>query len=177
MSNQPSNVLQRFFAGVTEQTFQTHLGVADPPLLDYLTTLLVRFVRHEAATPIRNTKGESLQHVSEMLAEADHRVGSARRQSHRQVGDCSLFWVGLFPEYLRRRRGRVQIGGYDEVAAKGKIAYLVASQLEPDDDAAPSSDILARLSDEFDLFAYGLREVRREWNRRDETGDPPVIFG
>lgn len=175
MSEQPSGVLHRFFAGLTEQTFQSQLGVADPPLLDYLTSLLVRFVRLEAVLPVRDPSGKRTTNVSEMLKEAEHRIGGARRTTHRQVGDCSLFWAGVFPEYLRRRRGRTQIGGYREVCVHGKHAYFVASQLEPDDDSAPSSDILARLSDQFELCAYGLREVRREWSRRE--GDTPPIFG
>lgn len=176
MSDQPSSVLHRFFAGITEQTFQSQLGVADPPLLDYLTELLVRFVRLEAVLPIRDPKGKRTTNVSEMLREAEHRIGGARRTTHRQVGDCSLFWAGVYPEFLRRKRGQSQIGDYRQVCVHGKHAYFVASQLEPDNAKAPPSDILARLSDQFELFAYGLREVRREWDARDGASDAP-LFG
>ena len=36
----PNHPLRRLFAGLTEQTFQTTLGVADPRLTDYLSGLL-----------------------------------------------------------------------------------------------------------------------------------------
>src|SRR5262249_7391927 len=36
--------LRRVFAGATEHTFMTALGVADPPLVDYLSLLLSRFL-------------------------------------------------------------------------------------------------------------------------------------
>ena len=32
--------MRRFFAGLTEFTFETHLGVADPTLIDYISELL-----------------------------------------------------------------------------------------------------------------------------------------
>ena len=36
--------LRRYFSGVTEQTFAGNLGIADPPLIDYLGLLLSRFI-------------------------------------------------------------------------------------------------------------------------------------
>ena len=43
-----SAALRRYFAGVTEFAFETRLGVADPPLVDYLSDLLTRFIRTDA---------------------------------------------------------------------------------------------------------------------------------
>ena len=40
----PDHPLRRLFAALTEQTFCHTLGVADPPLVDYLALLLSRFV-------------------------------------------------------------------------------------------------------------------------------------
>ena len=39
--------LRDFFGGLTEHTFEARLGIADPPLVDYLVELLVRFIRTE----------------------------------------------------------------------------------------------------------------------------------
>src|SRR5437763_567267 len=36
--------LRRFFSGLAEHTFVSDLGVADPPLIDYLSELLSRFI-------------------------------------------------------------------------------------------------------------------------------------
>ena len=44
---QPKIPLERFFSGLAEQTFEGRLGVADPPLVEYLASLLARFVRFD----------------------------------------------------------------------------------------------------------------------------------
>ena len=40
--------LRRLFAGLAEHAFFSRLGVADPPLIDYLSALLSRFVHVDA---------------------------------------------------------------------------------------------------------------------------------
>ena len=90
------------FRGMAEYTFQTQLGVADPPLLDYVSHLLTRFVRSDEIYPIRNLSGKPLRGVAEMLAEAQERVGFARREVHRHIGDYTLFWTGIYPEAIHR---------------------------------------------------------------------------
>ena len=103
-SSQPE-LLRRFFAGLAEFTFQSRLGVADPPLVDYVTDLLVRFVRQEVVFRVRDLTGRPLVEVAEMLAEAENRIGEARREVHRHIGDFTLFWVGLYPECVHRQQG------------------------------------------------------------------------
>ena len=58
--DQTRSLIKRYFAGLTEQTFQTQLGVADPMLTDYLTDMLVRFVRCDRVYRIRNVTGKTL---------------------------------------------------------------------------------------------------------------------
>ena len=43
----PNQAVRKLFAGLTEQTFIEKLGVADPKLTDYLSTLLSRFLHME----------------------------------------------------------------------------------------------------------------------------------
>ena len=64
-----------------------------------------------------------------------------------------------------------------DYCAQGKRAYMIASSIETDDAAETSGSILERLSREFEMCAYGLREVRREWERGDdeETARPVLI--
>src|SRR5215211_1387056 len=64
---------RRFFTGLTEYAFEARLGVADPPLVDYLAELLVRFVRSDAIYPLRSVRGQRLVAVVDLLAEAQHR--------------------------------------------------------------------------------------------------------
>jgi hypothetical protein len=168
-------VLRRFFSGLTEYAFHTRLGVADPPLVDYLAELLVRFVRNDELYPVRSTRGERLVQVSDMLAEAQHREGLARRQVHRHIGDFTLFWSGVYPEVVdgMRRGGKDALIDYQQ---QGKRAYWIASTIPVEKEVAPA-DILQRLSEQFELCMYGLSEVRRQWEERDGEADAPLLFG
>ena len=171
MRAKPSrSVLRRFFAGAAESVFQTQLGVADPPLVDYLSDMLTRFVRWDQVNKVRTVRGRPVEQVTDMVAEAEVRIGSARREVHRHIGDFTLFWTGVYPEALKRLRGPLQKDCFVDYCAQGKRAYLIASEIETTSDHEAPSDILQRLSRQFELCAYGLREIRREWERRDDDG-------
>src|SRR4029078_11754999 len=97
-----TSVVRRFFTGLTEYTFEGRLGVGDPPLIDYIAELLVRFVRSDDMYSVRSVRGQRLMAVTDMLAEAQHREGPARQQVHRHIGDFTLFWTGVYPEMAER---------------------------------------------------------------------------
>ncbi len=170
----PSNSIRKFFAGLAEYTFQTRLGVADPQLVDYVSDMLTRFVRNDAMYRVRNGKGKPVLQVAEMLMEAQQRVGEAKRDVHRHIGDFTLFWTGLYPESVDKSRklGMDMLLDYRE---QGKRAYWIASKIESSSQNDAPSEILQRLSDGFELCAYGLREIRNEWERSDD-GDAPKPF-
>ncbi len=168
--------IHRFFSGLTEYTFHTRLGVVDPPLVDYVSDLLTRFVRSDALTRVRDSRGRHIEHVAEMLLEAEQRVGEAKRELHRHIGDFTLFWTGLYPESVARKR-EASIDCLVDYQEQGKHAYWVASRIETGDDVCPPASVLERLSCRFELCAYGLQEIRREWERRDDNDTPsPIIF-
>jgi hypothetical protein len=170
-----AEVLHRYFSGLTEFAFHTRLGVADPPLVDYLAELLVRFVRNDEIYPVRTPRGERLMQVSDMLVEAEHRAGTARQQVHRHIGDFTLFWTGVYPEVADsiRRGGKDAFLNYQE---QGKRAYWIASTIPAEEANAPV-DVLKRLSQQFELCVYGLSEVRRQWEERDGEDDAPLLLG
>jgi hypothetical protein len=66
-----SEQLRNLFSALTEQTFQVELGVADPPLIDYLSNLLIRFTRIDTIFRLRDTVGRRLEEVADMLMEAE----------------------------------------------------------------------------------------------------------
>lgn len=173
MQAEPRDTLRKFFAGISEQTFQVHLGVADPPLIDYITDMLVRFIRSDAVYRIRNLTGQPLAQVAVMMSEAEKRVGDAKRDVHRHIGDFTLFWAGVYPETLRRMQSASKTDHLVDYCKQGKRSYWIASNIESDQDSS-EGEVLSRLSREFELCAYGLREVRREWERRDGDGDSPT---
>jgi len=174
-SRRRSEVLSRFFAGLTEYTFTSRLGVADPPLIDYLSAMLAHFVRTDAIYGVRTPTGQRLSQVADMLAEAQARQGAARRRLHRHIGDFTLFWTGLYPEIAEhQRKGRKDcLLDYQD---QGKRNYLLASRLPADQESAPDA-VLERLSNNFELCVYGLGEVRKQWEEREGESDGPLLLG
>lgn len=164
--------LRRFFAGLAEFTFQARLGVADPPMTDYLAELLARFVHTDALHSVRSPVGRRLTAVAEMAVEAEQRVGDARRAIHRHIGDYTLFWTGVYPEALKRLRRADQLDHFIDYCQQGKRSYLIASRLGADANAEESL-VLERISREFEMCVYGLGEIRKQWEQADDGEGPP----
>jgi hypothetical protein len=160
--------LRDLFAACTEQTFQVDLGIADTRLTDYLTNLLVRFVRSDAIYRFRSAIGRRLEDVAEMMFEAEQRQGKPRREIYRHIGDFTLFWSGLYPEALSRLQSPDHKDHLLDYLQQGKRSYLIASEYddEPYQDEAP---VLRRLSVEFELCSVGLQQVRKGWERPRAT--------
>ena len=170
-ADRPLFPLRDFFAGVAEYAFESRLGIADPPLVDYIADLLARFISCENLFRIRDLTGHRLGEVGDMLAEAEARVGDARREVHRHIGDFTLFWTGVYPEALGQPRGRAPLkhDRFVDYCRQGKRAYYIASTI-PSETETVQGEVLERLSEEFELCAYGLNEARKEWERREEGG-------
>lgn len=176
MSAKQNPTVHRYFAGLAENTFHTELGVTDPLLIDYLSDLLVRFVRSDVVHRIRSVTGRPLMSVAEMVTEAAERMGDARRELYRHIGDFTLFWAGVYPEALKNHASS-SADPFNDYCAQGKRSYHLASQL--DLEAAELQDealLLERLSEQFELCCYGLREVRRQWEEGDDPQHGNVIL-
>jgi hypothetical protein len=169
----PDHPLRQLFAGLTEQTFITTLGVADPQLTDYLSGLLSRFVHVDAIWRLRDARGRRLEEVAEMMIEAEALPeGRTRREVHRHIGDFTLFWTGVYPEALRRLPTVLTRDHFIDYCAQGKRSYWIASTFE-EDPYRQEAPVLRRLSEEFELCAYGLNQVRRIWERTPSAEGPP----
>ena len=170
-SPKPDHPLRRMFAGLTEQTFINTLGVADPPLTDYLSELLSRFIHVNAIYRLSDARGRRLEEVAEMMIEAEAMPpeGRTRREVYRHIGDFTLFWTGVYPEMLKRLRSALTRDSFVDYCEQGKRSYYIASTFE-DDAYRAEAPVLRRLSEDFELCAYGLNQVRREWER----GQPAI---
>ena len=158
-----SHPLHRLFRGLTESTFLSELGIGDPGLVGYVADLLARFVPSQEIWWVRDAQGRKLTEVASMVAEAETSPDlGRRRECHRHVGDFTLFWTGVYPEALGKLRAAGSADHLIDFQAQGKRSYYLASTLA--DEAAP---VLRRLSDEFELCAFGLSRVRREWEKHD----------
>jgi hypothetical protein len=163
--------LQRMFAGLAEHAFFSHLGVADPPLTDYLSTLLTRFVHFDTVYRLRNGAGNPITELTEMVIEAEQLPsgGKTRRDYYRHIGDFALFWTGLYPEALDRLRSRMCRDAMVSYTTQGKRSYLITSRLEEQEHHDAEADLFRRLSEQFELCAVGLRKVREEWEQNPGT--------
>ncbi len=170
-----SHPLHRLFRGFTEQTFMAELGIGDPRLVGYVANLLACFVPSDAIWRLRDAQGRQLKEVSSMLAEAEAASDDdRRRECYRHVGDFTLFWTGVYPEALGRLQGRSSPDHLINYQQQGKRSYYLASTLD-DGDEAP---VFRRLSNQFELCAFGLSRVRREWERHEaEAARGPISPG
>lgn len=169
--------LDRFFLGVSEYVFHTRLGVVDTQLVDYISALLIRFTRTDHSQKVRSPNGQPATQIVAMLSEADQRLGEAKREVHRHIGDYALFWSGLYPEALRQGDTSQESDQFVAYCSHGKRSYRIASTIQAKQKDAPN-ELLFRLSEQFELCAYGLREIRREWENRDGEGgsDRPLLI-
>jgi hypothetical protein len=162
-ASEPDDI-DRFFRGLTEYAFHARLGIVDPPLVDYVSLLLVRFLRVDAADLASVSAPAPADVVQRMVVARQHAAAEAREE-FRQIGDTTLFWSGLYPEAIARRpsTGDDTLIGYREA---GRRAYWLAATLDVrDDDTSGSTErvLLERLAREYDFCVEGLSEVRRAW--------------
>ncbi|MEM6472077.1 MAG: hypothetical protein AAF802_21125 [Planctomycetota bacterium] len=165
-----TSTIERFFRGINEFIFHTKLGVADVQIVDYVSDLMLRFVRVDSLYSLRQNDGMRAGHILEMVGEAERRIGLAKREVYRHVGDFTLFWSGMYPESLggdaKKSKSASHLINYHH---QGKRAYAKAAEIEGGEDR-PSCDLIQRMSEHFEMCAYGLREVRRHWEEDDADG-------
>jgi hypothetical protein len=154
--------LERFFRGLTEYAFYGRLGIVDPPLVEYLTTLLVRFIHHDHLRALPGAEPVACDDVSHMLSIAQHEPPDVARGEYRHIGDYTLFWSGVYPEALQRFQRPSQPDHLLDYREAGRQAYRLAAALEPED-AVETRHVLVLLSEEYDSCVVGLGEVRRAW--------------
>lgn len=173
MNSLPCNhPLRRMFSGLTEHAFLSVLGVAEPPLIDYLSELLARFIHNDTVFRLKDSDGHSIAEVPDMVREAESlpATGSTRREYHRHIGDFTLFWIGVFPEAIRRRKSGWSRDSFISYVAMGKRSYHIASTFE-EEQYSEEAPVLRRLSADFEMCAYGLNQVRKEFDSLGLEGD------
>ena len=168
MSISARHPLRRLLSALTEQTFINSLGVGDPKLTGYLADLLVRFFHVDEIWRLRSAHGKRLEEVAEMMTEAELEGRSARstREIHRHIGDFTLFWTGTYPEALSQFRTPLRKDHLIDYHQQGKRSYWIASQYD-DEPYREEAPVLRQLSEQFELCAFGLNQVRREWEKAD----------
>jgi hypothetical protein len=156
--------LTRLFVGYTEHALIGELGMTDTRLVDYVASLLIKFLHRDQIFSLPAPIGKKVFAISDMVHELEHSpaVGPARRELFRHIGDFSLFWSGMFPEAVEHHRASLA-GGIEEVTGHGKRSYFLASTYRDTPAHADEAPILRQLSDEFEICATGLRRARDLW--------------
>ena len=166
--------LRTLFAGLTEHAFVEQLGIADPPLIDYISDLLARFLHTDNVFRLRDSAGRPIAELAQMAIEAEGlpAEGRTRREYHRHIGDFALYWSGLFPEAVDRFQRPGTRDHLVNFTRLGKRSYRLASEADRGR-LAEESAVLERLGHDFELCALGLREVRHEWE--EMAKNPPKL--
>jgi len=169
-SNRLDDPLRRMFQGLVEDAFCAHVGLCCPELTDYLADMLAEFVHVDRLYALRDAAGRPIDQVADMLALLEFANNAARSGSdlvvHRHIGDFTLFWSGVYPEYLQRSRGLAFKDRLIDYVRQGKRSYAIASQLAAEK-ASPPPALLSRLSAEFESCCHGLGLVRRGWEQAE----------
>ena len=71
--------IDRFFRGLTEHAFHARLGIVDPPLVDYVSLLLVRFIRNDQIRTLPHAGPAEIDDVAEMLSAVQQASTAAAR--------------------------------------------------------------------------------------------------
>ena len=174
-----SHPLRRWFAALVEDCFQQELALADVRVLDYLTELLTAFIDVRRIHVPNEEDGREIEDLAGMLCAAELGPGAAdaerRRRYHRHIGDYTLFWAGIYPEDLRRRRRHGDRDRLLDYRAQGKRSYGIASELS-DASSIPQADVLHALSEHFEYCIYGLGLVRKRWERGAPNGGGEIAL-
>lgn len=163
--------LRRLFNELVERHFFQDVMVRDARVAGYVSNLLTDFTHAENLYRLRNTQGQRLDDVGEMLLESDPLgpEGSFERERavRKHIGDYTLFMTGVFPESVagqRRRRAFPRLDLLVDFVQAGKESYAIVSSFDQFE-YAQEAPIFRRLSESVELCVYGLNLVRQDLER------------
>ena len=158
--------LRKLFNELVARRLAGDAGVRDPSLDEYISSLLTRFAQVENLYRIRDARGKRLEEVGEMLIESNPllagRSFNREREVRKHVGDFTLFFAGLFPEYVASlpRRG-LRLDAFIDYLQAGKESYRIVSFFDQFEYRS-EAPLFRRLSEQFETCVYGLNLVKRD---------------
>ncbi|MGE0404895.1 MAG: hypothetical protein AB7O65_01250 [Candidatus Korobacteraceae bacterium] len=163
--------LQHFFLDLVSQHYSRDIGLRDQEVSAYVANMLTEFTEAERLYSIRNADGRPLADVGEMLLEADPIFGEApsfdrERQVRKHIGDYTLFFMGMFPEAINKRRlRRARLESFVDFMRAGKESYYIVSKFEHFE-YARVAPLFAKLAAHFEECVYGLNQVKNDLAER-----------
>lgn len=164
----PDHPLCRLFRELVVRRFYGDAQVRDPNVARYVSDLLVQFAHVRNLYKIRDARGRPLEDVALMLIESnpllEGRSFDREREVRKHIGDYTLFFTGLFPEYVASLPRRRRVDAFVDYVKAGKESYHIVScfdQFEYRDEAP----LFRRLSENFELCVFGLNLVKQDLER------------
>jgi hypothetical protein len=162
------HALRQLFHHTVNGCYAEHLGLHDTEVTSYIADLLTEFCVVENLYCIRDTEGNPLTEMAQMLTASDPVHGTApsfdvERRVRKHIGDYALFSTGMYPEAVHHARFGGE-AGFLEMVRTGKESYYIVSQfnLFEYEREAP---FFGRLAEEFEKYMFGLTKVRSELDR------------
>ena len=168
--------LRQLFHEVVSECYDSRLGLRDAEISSYVADLLTEFCRAENIYRIRDSAGNPVREVGEMLLASDPVHGTAssfgeERERRKHIGDYTLFFTGMYPESMHRW-GQQDRENFYEMVQAGKESYYIVSQFDLFE-YKQEAPFFGRLAGSFEACIYGLNMVRGELDRRKAIPAPP----
>lgn len=145
--------LKKLFRTLTDRALEQS-SLPDRDILLYLSNLLIDFVCIENLYSLTDEEGNRLEYLVDMLARASEVPRTERKRHYKQIGDYSLFILGMYPESLEYGRRSIPYSYYTDT---GRRSYIVASELEPD---SHGTVVFRKLAEKFERCVLSLNWVR-----------------
>ena len=166
--------LRALFQHLVRGNFRRGAQLDDAELADYVSGLLTEFTHVENLYRIRNARGERLDDVAEMLIESNPHLDAPsfdrERAVRRHVGDFTLFFTGLFPEFVGSlpRLRPLSLDTFVDYVAAGKESYRIVSLFNMYEyrEEAP---LYGKLAYHFEQCVHGLNLVKRDLEKMQGT--------
>ena len=155
--------VRKLFRGVADRAL-SQSSLSDKDLLLYLSDLLIHCIYMKNLYKLKDKDGRSLEYLVDMCEEVSEAPRSQKKLHYQQIGDHTLFMLGMFPESLTRGKRTIPTSYY---ADTGRRSYMAASQLEVDEGATV---VFRKLAEKYERCVLSLNWVR------EYTNDPFYQF-
>jgi hypothetical protein len=144
-------------------------GIDDREAADYLAEMFTVFMNaRRSRSPIADGNSPMI-YVSDLLAALQNATPRQRFLIRSHLANMALFLVGLFPQFIRRRRRRRGAPGIDFYEQVGRNCYQVASAHRLAETYELSS-VFCRLSDRFHDTRVALNNLSDRLLTLEDSG-------
>lgn len=166
--------LEPFFQHAVRTSYEGRLGLG-PDISGYVSRMLCDFSDEDNLFRLRDSKGQPIEKLEEMVRASDPVHGTARsfiaeRTIRKYIGDYALFLAGMCPEAIETElNGQSQRPTLAELIRIGKESYYIVSQFNVFE-FEREAPLFARLAGAFEHCVLGLAIARRDlWRTMHST--------